>query len=114
MRPNDHATTGAILAGWRSIRMGSNKALLPFQGAPLIAGLLRKIRSLLPETLMIANDPRAYRDPGVSVWPDRIPDQGPLGGLSATVSLDSFPQTFCTLNTGKDLEAAARLAGGDG
>ncbi len=91
----DRAMAGAILAGGRSTRMGTNKALLPFGGVRLIEGLLRKIRPLFPEIMLIANDPEPYADLGVPVWPDRIPGKGSLGGIYTAVSLSAFSRTFC-------------------
>ncbi len=91
----DRAMTGAILAGGRSTRMGANKALLHFGGVRIIEGLLRKIRPLFPEILAIANDRDAYADLGVPIWPDRIPEQGSLGGIYTAVFHSTFPQTFC-------------------
>jgi molybdopterin-guanine dinucleotide biosynthesis protein A len=87
--------TGAILAGGRSTRMGTNKALLPFRGVRLIEGLLRKIRPLFPEIMVIANDPDTYADLGVPVFSDCIPEKGSLGGIYTAVSLSTFLQTFC-------------------
>lgn len=93
--PGHRAMSAAILAGGRSTRMGTNKALLPFGGVRIIEGLLRKIRPLFPEILVIANDRDAYADLGVPIWPDRIPEKGSLGGIYTAVFHSTFPQTFC-------------------
>jgi molybdopterin-guanine dinucleotide biosynthesis protein A len=87
--------TGAILAGGRSTRMGTNKALLEFGGVRIIQGLLSKIRPLFPEILIVANDQAAYADLGVPVIPDRIPEKGSLGGIYTAVYHSAFPQVFC-------------------
>ena len=87
--------TGAILAGGRSTRMGTNKALLEFGGVRIIEGLLSKIRSLFPEILIIANEQAVYADLGVPVIPDRIPEKGSLGGIYTAVYHSTFPQAFC-------------------
>ncbi|HSB72025.1 MAG TPA: molybdenum cofactor guanylyltransferase [Candidatus Methylomirabilis sp.] len=87
--------TGAILAGGRSTRMGSNKALLEFGGQRLIDALLGKIRPLFPEVLIIANESAPYAGLGVPVLPDRIPEKGSLGGIYTAVHHGRFPQTFC-------------------
>jgi molybdopterin-guanine dinucleotide biosynthesis protein A len=89
------AMSAAILAGGRSTRMGTNKALLPFGGARMIEGLLEKLRPLFPEVMIIANDPDLYVDLGVPIWPDRIVEKGSLGGIFTAVSSSRFPQTFC-------------------
>jgi molybdenum cofactor guanylyltransferase len=91
----NRAMTGAILAGGRSTRMGSNKAVLDFGGQRLIEGLLQKLRPLFPEVLIIANESAPYADLGVPLFPDRIPDKGSLGGIYTALHHSRFPQTFC-------------------
>ena len=91
----DRAMTGAILAGGRSTRMGTNKALLEFGGVRIIEGLQAKIRPLFPEILIIASDRDAYADLGVPVVPDRIPEKGSLGGIYTAIYHSAFPQAFC-------------------
>lgn len=92
--PN-RAMTGAILAGGRSTRMGTNKAVLDFGGQRLIVGLLQKIRPLFPEVVIIANEFAPYADLEVSMFSDCIPDKGSLGGIYTAVLHSTFPQTFC-------------------
>ena len=87
--------TGVILAGGSSTRMGTNKALLEFGGMRIIEGLLRKMRPLFPEILIIANERDAYADLGVPVFPDRIPKKGSLGGIYTAVVHGAFSQVFC-------------------
>ncbi len=87
--------TGVVLAGGRSTRMGTNKALLEFGGARIIERLLQTLRPLFPEVAIVANDATAYSYLGVPVWPDRIPGTGALGGLYTAVVSSAFPQAFC-------------------
>lgn len=87
--------TGAILAGGHSSRMGTNKALLRLGGQRIIDTLLAKIRPLFAEVLIITNDPAAYADLGVPLWPDRLPGKGSLGGIYTAVHHSAFAQTFC-------------------
>jgi molybdopterin-guanine dinucleotide biosynthesis protein A len=89
------AVTGAVLAGGRSRRMGSNKALLPCGGQRLIEHVLDVLRPLFPELLIAANEPAPYAALGVPVHPDRIPDKGPLGGIYTALASSSHPRTFC-------------------
>jgi molybdopterin-guanine dinucleotide biosynthesis protein A len=93
--PTDRAMTGAILAGGGSSRMGTDKALLEFGGERIIERLLRTIRPLFPEIMIVANDTDAYAELGVPIWPDRIPGKGALGGIYTAVSHSTSPQTFC-------------------
>ena len=87
--------TGVVLAGGRSTRMGTNKALLEFDGVRLIERLVETLRPLFPEIAIVANDAEPYADLGVPVWPDRIPGKGSLGGIYTAVYHSMFPQTFC-------------------
>ncbi|MDO9308155.1 MAG: nucleotidyltransferase family protein, partial [Deltaproteobacteria bacterium] len=52
--------TGVILAGGHSSRMGSNKALLPFQGGRFIEAIYRRFSELFPEVLLVTNNPEQY------------------------------------------------------
>lgn len=49
--------TGVVLAGGRSTRMGTNKALLEFGGRRIIERLVQTIRPLFAEIAVVANDP---------------------------------------------------------
>jgi molybdopterin-guanine dinucleotide biosynthesis protein A len=91
----DTAMTGVVLAGGRSTRMGTNKALLEFGGARLIERLIRTTRPLFREIAIIANDPETYAYLGIPIWPDRIPGKGSLGGIYTAVHYSTFPQIFC-------------------
>jgi molybdopterin-guanine dinucleotide biosynthesis protein A len=87
--------TGAVLAGGRSTRMGTNKALLEFGGVRIIERLLETLRPLFAEVAIVANDPGVYGYLGVPIWPDRVPGAGALGGLYTAVRNSSHSQTFC-------------------
>jgi molybdopterin-guanine dinucleotide biosynthesis protein A len=87
--------TGAILAGGRSRRMGSDKGLLPFGGRRLVEVVLERVRPLFPQVMIIADDSVAYGRFGVPVEGDRVPDKGPLGGIHAALCASRFPHTFC-------------------
>ncbi|MDU0460806.1 MAG: NTP transferase domain-containing protein, partial [Geobacteraceae bacterium] len=52
--------TGVILAGGQSSRMGSNKALLPFQGGRFIEAIYRRFSEMFPEVLLVTNNPGQY------------------------------------------------------
>ncbi len=80
-------TTGIILAGGSSSRMGQNKALLPFPGNQAVT-FVEHLASLLVEccveTLIVARNQAhasAYAFPGVRVTYDNTPGIGPLMGL---------------------------------
>lgn len=85
---------GVILAGGKSSRFGSNKALALHQGDALIQTIARRLAVLFPETLLITNTPEEY---GFLGWPmakDLYPDCGPLAGIHAALRTVSQPRIF--------------------
>jgi molybdopterin-guanine dinucleotide biosynthesis protein A len=73
--------TLAIQAGGESRRMGSDKALLPFLGQPLIQRVLSRLAGIADEILITANQPERYRFLGITPIPDLMPGTGALGGV---------------------------------
>ena len=85
---------GVILAGGKSSRFGSNKALALHQGDALIQTIARRLAALFPETLLITNTPEEY---GFLGWPmakDLYPDCGPLAGIHAALRTVSQSRIF--------------------
>jgi molybdopterin-guanine dinucleotide biosynthesis protein A len=83
--------TLAIQAGGESRRMGSDKALLPFLGKPLILRPLQRLAKLADEVLITANQPEKFRFLGLTPFPDLLPGFGALGGLFTALSVASHP-----------------------
>lgn len=73
--------TGVILAGGSSRRMGENKALLQLGDAPLIEHVIRRVRLVADEVLLITNTPTEYAHLGLPMHADIFPDTGALGGI---------------------------------
>jgi len=70
---------GYVLAGGRSSRMGTEKALVQFAGEPLLVHALRILRNAgLSASIAGAHSPLEGFAP---VVPDSEPDRGPLGGI---------------------------------
>ncbi len=80
-----------IQAGGESRRMGSDKALLPFLGQPLILRPLSRLAHLANEVLVTSNHPEEYRFLGLSPTPDVLPGMGSLGGLYTALSIARYP-----------------------
>ena len=87
--------TLAIQAGGESRRMGSDKALLPFLGQPLVLRLLSRLAWIADEVLVTSNQPENYRFLGLSPIPDLLPGLGALGGLYTALSAAIHP--FCAV-----------------
>jgi molybdopterin-guanine dinucleotide biosynthesis protein A len=88
--------TLALLSGGRSERMGQDKALMPFQGQPLILRVLRRLESMADEVLLSTNHPEDYAFLNLPAHPDIQPDCGALGGLYTMLKAASNPMVAAT------------------
>jgi len=76
---------GFVLAGGKSSRMGSDKALLELDGHPLIDIALGKVRALGMQPQICGSRPDLTKyAPAI---PDNFPDRGPLGGIEAALTV---------------------------
>ena len=83
-----------ILAGGKSRRMGTCKALLPWQGKPLIAHIAGELACF--ETVWVsANDPAIAAAAGLPCVQDIYPDAGPLAGLHAAMHATEKEYLLC-------------------
>lgn len=74
--------SAVILAGGKSSRMGRPKSLLPFDGEPLIAHILRKLKNEFAEVIVVAEPNQELPPPlPVKLIRDELPFQGPVGGM---------------------------------
>ncbi len=88
-------TTLAILAGGKATRMrGRNKALLEFQGETFINRIYRNLSPLFLNTVIISNDILDYNFSGAIVYPDKIQNIGPLGGIHSALVHSIDPAVF--------------------
>ena len=85
---------GVILAGGKSSRFGSNKALALHQGVALIQTITRRLAGIFPETLIITNTPEPYAFLGWPMAGDQYRDCGPLAGIHAALRAISQPRAF--------------------
>ncbi|MBE3581881.1 MAG: molybdenum cofactor guanylyltransferase [Thermoanaerobacteraceae bacterium] len=85
---------GIALAGGKSSRMGTNKALLSVGRETMLGTIVSVLKSLFPETLVVTNEPELYRDLGVKLVGDIFPGMGPLGGIHAGLVVSSFWHNF--------------------
>ena len=73
--------TGVILAGGESRRMGSDKSLLPIQGARFIDHVYRRMAALFDEVIIVTNSPDLYNEIPCRKVPDIYYAQGSLAGV---------------------------------
>jgi len=78
--------TAIILAGGKSSRMGSDKALLQIGGRTVIEGIVGLLQSLFPKILLSANSPREYEFLNIPLVLDVYRGVGPLAGIHAALS----------------------------
>ena len=92
---------GLVLAGGRSLRFGSNKALARYEGVSMLERSAKLLRSLDLEPVISLRDGSDYpRMPGTFCVYDRYPDQGPMGGLYSAMSVfagDDFLVLTCDM-----------------
>ncbi|MFQ5587132.1 MAG: molybdenum cofactor guanylyltransferase, partial [Thermodesulfobacteriota bacterium] len=70
-----------ILTGGKSSRMGRPKALLLFDGEPLIVHMVRTLERLFAETIVVAAPEQALPPLPVMLVRDEVAYQGPVGGI---------------------------------
>ena len=80
------AVSAVILAGGHSRRMGQDKALIDYQGRPIIAHVIQTLRELSDDLIVVSNRLEDYAAFGARVVPDYDPPCGPLGGIAAGLS----------------------------
>ena len=81
-RPGDvTGATAIVLAGGRSSRMGTPKALLLFDGEPLIVHVVATLRRLFAEVVVVAAPGQSLPSMPVTLVRDEVEYQGPVGGI---------------------------------
>lgn len=72
--------TGIILAGGRSSRFGSDKAIFEFQGKTMLKHSIDLLRPFC-DRILISGDREEYFIYDYPCVPDRYKDAGPMGGI---------------------------------
>ena len=76
------AASGVLLAGGKSSRMGTNKALLRFaSGETVVERIVARLRPLCAELLIVTNTPAEYEFLGLPMFGDAYPGASALGGI---------------------------------
>ena len=86
-------TTGIILAGGKSSRMGRDKALLKYDGKSFLEHCADTLAPVCDEVLISAN--HSYPDIGLKVVYDIYDNKGPIGGIYAGMQIAVHDNIIC-------------------
>ena len=90
--------TAVVLAGGRSRRMGTDKALLSVGGELLVTRVVRTLAAVCTQVIIVASDTQALVDidlpDTVRVIADDVAFQGPLRGLATALAAADTPWVF--------------------
>ena len=89
--------TGIILAGGRSSRMGTSKAFVKFHGVSMLERMIQIVATVCDDAIVIASQGQRLPKIDVTVYRDKIPHQGPLGGI--LVGLGKAKNDICFLTS---------------
>lgn len=78
--------TGIILAGGKSSRMGTNKALLEINGATVIENVVEELKSVVNNIIIVTNSFEEYEFLQLPMVEDLWKGKGPLAGIQAGLS----------------------------
>lgn len=78
--------TGIILAGGKSSRYGSNKALAEFRGSRLIERAVGTMKTVFRDVILVTNTPADYAFLQLPMVQDLIKGLGPIGGIYTGLS----------------------------
>lgn len=87
--------TGIILAGGKSSRFGSNKALSRIEGERLIERLRKTVGSVTDRMMLITNTPEQYGFLNLESRKDLVPRCGPIGGIYTALRTAVTPLCLC-------------------
>ena len=71
-------TSGAVLTGGRSRRMGTDKALLMLGSGTMVEHMVETLEAAVDVVRLVGG---AIEHPRAATVEDRYPDEGPLGGV---------------------------------
>ena len=76
-----------ILAGGQSRRFGEDKLLFKIRGIKTIERVIGSAREVCSKIYVVAKDRKKFRDLGVEVVEDVLPDQAPIVGLYTALQM---------------------------
>jgi molybdopterin-guanine dinucleotide biosynthesis protein A len=90
-----YKTTGIILSGGKSIRMGENKAFIDIEGVPIIHRIHNLFKELFQEIIIVTNQKELFSNFESKIYTDLIPNKGVLGGLYTGIFYSTYNYSFC-------------------
>lgn len=95
--PPHHPCTAVILAGGLSTRFGGrNKALIEWNGRPLLAHIRQALGDLFAEILLVTNAPARFAAWDMTIVTDLFPERSSLTGIQAGLFYSDSPMAFVT------------------
>lgn len=91
-KPISH-TTGYILAGGKSSRMGEDKGLKPFNGKPLVQTVIDQMQLAFEKVVLVSNN-SDYKQFGLEVIEDVVKNIGPAGGILTALQHSTTDKNF--------------------
>lgn len=85
---------GVILAGGKSSRMGTDKALLTWQGKPFIQHVAQVLQHVFTQVVISSDRVSAYSFLNLPVIPDTYKECGPVGGIHSALVHTSADGVF--------------------
>jgi molybdopterin-guanine dinucleotide biosynthesis protein A len=88
--------SAAVLAGGKSRRMGTDKAILAVgaDDRPMLAMVLERLSNVAADVMVVGGDHEHYAQFGARVVPDTYRDVGTLGGIHAAISQGTHEYCF--------------------
>lgn len=87
--------TAALIAGGKAKRMGRKKMFLRLNGVAILDRTLKLLRERFDPVWIIGNNAEDFRGYDIPVFPDHIPDSGPLVGIYSALVRSQTEYTFC-------------------
>ena len=87
--------TASVIAGGKSKRFGQDKLLYKFKGKPLIEYVISVLNPLFNDIIIISKENEKFSYLNIPVYPDIIPDLGPIGGIYTALSHSETDYIFC-------------------
>lgn len=83
-----------ILAGGKSSRMKTNKALLKFDEKTNIERMKDELKQVFDDIILVTNDPETYQFLNIKTVTDHFPGSGPLAGIHAGLEASDYEENL--------------------